>query len=87
MEVKVVKSEGNELKIEISDFTVCEFLRNELWKDEKVVLASYSRKHPTAAPVLRIVAEGKTPKKALEDAIGRAAKVNEEFLKVFKAAK
>lgn len=87
MEMKIVKKDKNELQIEIDDLTLCELLRNELWDDKSVTLASYSRKHPEENPVLRVISEGKTPKKALSDAVKRLLKKSGELGKTFKTIK
>ncbi|MBU2497183.1 MAG: hypothetical protein KJ767_03945 [Nanoarchaeota archaeon] len=87
MEVKIIDKKQNELKIEIDDLTICEVLRKELWEDKNIVQASYTRKHPTENPVLHLQTDGKSAKKALQDAIARLSKKNEEILKAFKAAK
>ena len=86
MKIKVIENKTNELKIEIDDSTLCEALRKELWEDKALVQASYSRKHPIEKPILLIQTEGKSAKKALQDAVARLAKKNDEFAKALKAA-
>ena len=86
MKVKVLENKTNELKLEIDDSTICEALRKELWEDKTLVQASYSRKHPIENPILLIQTEGKSAKKALQDAIARLEKKSEEFAKSIKAA-
>ena len=86
MKVKVLENKTNELKLEIDDSTICEALRKELWEDKTLIQASYSRKHSIESPVLVIQTEGKSAKKALQDAIARLEKKSEEFAKSIKAA-
>lgn len=86
MEVKVIEKKQNELKLEIGNLTLCEALRKELWNDKNVVRASYKREHPTKNPVMHLLTEGKTPKKALQDAIKRLEKKGDELAKEFKNA-
>jgi len=86
MKIKVVGNKTNELKLEIDDSTLCEALRKELWEDKALVQASYSRKHPIENPILLIQTEGKSAKKALQDAVARLEKKNDEFAKALKAA-
>lgn len=85
MKVKVLEKSQNEIKIELDDLTLCELIRKELWEDKSLVQASYSRKHPIENPILHVQTEGKSAKKALQDAIKRLEKKNEELIKVFKS--
>ena len=87
MEIKVLSKKTNELKLEIPDLTLCELLRNELWNDKTIIVASYAREHPDENPILTIATEGKPAKKALQDAIKRAEKKNDGILKEFKGMK
>jgi len=86
MIIKVLKNEKNHLEIEIDNLTVAELLRNTLWEDDSVTVASWKREHPTKNPVLIVTTEGKTAKKALTDCIERveklAEKVEEELKKI-----
>jgi len=85
MEIKVIEKSTNEIKLEIDDLTLCEMLRKELWEDKSTVQASYNRKHPTENPILHLQSEGKSAKKALQDAIKRLEKKNEAAAKLFKS--
>jgi len=91
MIVKVLKNEKNHLEIEIDNLTVAELLRNALWEDDSITVASWKREHPTKNPVLIIRTDGKTAKKALSDCIERIAKiadkVKDDFKKGIKEAK
>lgn len=74
MEIKILKKEKTELKIEIvgETHTFCNSLRQELWNDKDVQLAGYNIDHPlTSHPVIIIKTEKKDPKKVLEAAIKR----------------
>ncbi len=86
MKIKVIENKTNELKVEIDDSTICEALRKELWEDKTVTQASYSRKNPIENPVLLVQTEGKGAKKALQDALSRLEKKNDDFSKGLKAA-
>ncbi|MFA5992655.1 MAG: RpoL/Rpb11 RNA polymerase subunit family protein [Candidatus Pacearchaeota archaeon] len=69
MEIKVLKDEKNELEMTINSLTIAEILREYLNKDSSVVFAAWRREHPTKPILLRIETKGKSPKKALQDAI------------------
>lgn len=86
MEVKIISKSANEIKLEINNLTLCEVLRKELWEDKSVLQASYSRRHPTENPILHLQTEGKSAKKALQDAVKRLEKKNEAIVKEFKVA-
>jgi DNA-directed RNA polymerase subunit L len=69
---KVIKSEKNELRIELNNLTIAELLRKFLVDDSNVTFAAWRKDHPTKNPVLTIKTEGKAAKKSLADAIGKA---------------
>ncbi len=69
METKVIKEDKNELELEIDNITIAEILRVYLHKDSSVEFAAWKRVHPSKPAILRIETKGKTPKKAIEDAI------------------
>jgi DNA-directed RNA polymerase subunit L len=79
MITKILKNEKNHLEIEIDNLTLAELLRNALWEDSSVTVASWKREHPTKNPVLIIKTEGKTAKKAVLDCIEKLEKVNEKI--------
>jgi len=91
MITKILKNEKDHLEIEIDNLTVAELIRNALWDDDSVTVASWKREHPTKNPVLIIKTSGKTAKKALTDCIERvsklADKVKDEVKKTIKEAK
>ena len=86
MEVEVIESKGNALEIQLDDLTIAEVLRVYLHKDSSVEFAAWKREHPTKPIVLRIETKGKTPKKALEDAVSLIEKDSEKFLEEMKKA-
>ena len=88
MEVSILEDSKEKFKVEIKDetHTLLNALRKELWNDSKIKLAGYNISHPlTAEPILTIETDGKSPKKALKDAIKRLSKTNENLLKKIKA--
>jgi len=87
MEIKILKSDKQELKVEVGNLTVVELLRNYLNKDGNVRFAAWRREHPSKNPILHIETQGKTAKKALQDAISNAEKDTSKLLGEFKKAK
>lgn len=86
MEVEVLENKGNILEIKIDDLTIAEVLRVYLHKDSSVEFAAWKREHPTKPIVLRIETKGKSPQKALEDAVSLIEKDAEKFLEEAKKA-
>ncbi|HLD98444.1 MAG TPA: RpoL/Rpb11 RNA polymerase subunit family protein [Candidatus Nanoarchaeia archaeon] len=79
VEVKVVKDEKNELELEINSLTIAEILRVYLNKDESVEFAAWRREHPTKPLILKIETKGKSPRKAIEDAIEKIQKESDKL--------
>ena len=90
MKVKVLKKEGNELKIEIegADHGLCNLLQKKLLEEEKVDLAGYDIPHPLASsPVIYVRMKGKEkPEDALLKAAENAREINDAFSKELKKA-
>lgn len=84
--IKIIKSDKNELKVEIANLTLAELLRKELWNDEDVVASAWQRDHPSKNPILLVQTKSKTAKKALLDAMARLEKMNSAILEEFKKA-
>lgn len=87
MELKVLKSEKDEMEVEIADLTLAEILRVYLNKDSDVSFAAWRRKHPTEAPVLKVKTKGKTASKAIKDAVSAVTKDLDKTLKDFEKLK
>ena len=85
MEIKVLESSKDEIKIEMDSLTVVEILRVYLNKDSSVVLAVWKREHPTKNPVLHIEADN--PKKLLKSAIATLEKEIDTAVADFKKLK
>lgn len=86
MELKIISSSKNEVEFEVENLTLAELLKVYLNKDDSVEMAAWKRIHISEKPILKIKTNGKTPKKALNDAISKAVKdldkVEEEFKKM-----
>ena len=74
MEIKVLKDDKNEIEVEIENLTIAEILRVYLNKDSSVKFTAWKRDHPTESPILKVQTEGKTAKKAINDAVSALTK-------------
>ena len=81
MNVKVIEEKKNSLVIEIdSNHTVCNLVKEELYNDENVKIASYSIDHPLVGkPRMLIETSGSEPKSALTSASQRVKKYFEKI--------
>jgi DNA-directed RNA polymerase subunit L len=69
MEIQILKSSKDEIKLEIENLTIAEILRVYLNKDPAVTFTAWRREHPTKRPIFLVKTKGKTAKKAIDDAI------------------
>ncbi len=84
MEIKYIKNEKNEIEVEINNLTIAELVRSYLVEDDNVDFAAWRRDHPTKNPILKITTNGKTAKKALQDAIKKIEKELDSVAEQFK---
>jgi DNA-directed RNA polymerase subunit L len=86
MEINILKDSKEEFEAEIESLTLAELLRVYLNKDSSVTFAAWKREHPTKKPILAVKTKGKTPKKAINDAIALITKdldnIEENFKKL-----
>ena len=87
MKVNYIKDEKNEAEIEIDSITIAELLRVYLVEDDSVSFVAWKREHPTKNPVLKIKTNGKSARKAVEDAISKIGKDLDKIEAEFKKAK
>ena len=87
MEINVLKSSKDELELELENSTIVEILRVYLNKDSSVEFAAWKREHPTEKPVLAVKTKGKTPKKAVADAVNLITKDLDKVESDFKKMK
>lgn len=87
MEIKILKNEKNELEVELDNQTVAELVRVYLNKDSSVKLGVWKREHYSKPVILKITSEGKSAKKALQDAIDKIQKDLQKYADEFKKAK
>lgn len=74
MEINVIKSEKEEMEFEIESLTLAEILRVYLNKDPAVTFVAWKREHPTKKPLMSVKTKGKTPKKAIDEAVSAITK-------------
>ena len=79
VDVKVAKDEKNEIEIELNSLTIAEILRVYLNKDDSVEFAAWRREHPTKPIILRVETKGKSPRKAIEDAVEKIQKESDKL--------
>ncbi|OVE75002.1 DNA-directed RNA polymerase subunit L [archaeon D22] len=88
MEMNILEESKGKLMFELvgENHTLCNALREELFNDKDVEVASYNIKHPlTSSP--RFIIEAKDPKKSIKEALKRLKATNDEFVKAFAKAK
>lgn len=86
MEIKILKDEKNELEFQIDNQTVAELVRVYLNEDDSIKLGAWRKEHYSKPLIFKIVSDGKSAKKALQDAISRAKKDLEKYSDEFKKA-
>lgn len=84
MEMKILKDEKNELEVQLDNQTVAEIVRVYLNKDDSVKLGVWKKEHYSKPVILRIETDGKTAKKALQDAISKIQKDLSKYADEFK---
>ena len=87
MEVKIIKDNKNELEVQLDNQTIAELVRVYLNEDSNVKLGAWKMEHYSKPLILRVESEGKTAKKALQDAISKAQKDLKKYGDEFKKAK
>jgi DNA-directed RNA polymerase subunit L len=87
MQVEIVKDNKNELEVTIGNQTIAELVRVYLNQDSSVSLGAWKKEHYSKPILLRVTTEGKSAKKALQDAIGKARKDLSKYKEEFKKAK
>lgn len=85
--MNILKDSKEEIEVEIGSLTLVEILRVYLNKDSSVTFAAWKREHPTKKPILAVKTKGKTPKKAINDAIAAITKDLENIEADFKKLK
>ena len=87
MDIDIIKDEKNEIEVKIGNLTIAEVLRVYLNKDSSVKFVAWKRKHQTEVPTLKVQTEGKTAKKAINDAVNTMTKELDRVLGDFSKLK
>lgn len=85
--VNVLRSDKDEIELELDNLTLAEILRVYLNKDSSVTFAAWKREHPIKKPKLLVKTKGKTPKKAVSDAVSAINKDLDKAVVEFKKLK
>ena len=90
MEFDIIEDKKNRLVFEIEGMghTYLNVLKNELWNDSHVKVATYSIKHDEVSnPKFILETDGSSPKTTLSGAVGRLKKLSEKFKKELSAVR
>ena len=85
MKINIVEDKKNRFVFEIDGMghTFLNILKNELWNDQNVKIATYNIRHPEISkPNFVLETEGdETPRDALSSAVGRLKRLSDKFRK------
>ena len=87
MEIAILKDEKNELEVQINNQTIAELVRVYLNKDDAVKVGAWRKEHYSKPLILKVETEGKSAKKALQDAIANIQKDLKKYNDEFKKSK
>ena len=87
MIIKILNDKKNDLEVEIDNQTVAELVRVYLNNDDKVKFSAWRKVHYSKPLILKIITDGKTAKKALNDAIAKILKDLNKYYEEFKKVK
>lgn len=87
MELEIISSSKDEIELRLESMTLVEILRVYLNQDSNVSFAAWKREHPSERPILKVITEGKTAKKAINDAINALTKDLDKIESEFKKLK
>jgi DNA-directed RNA polymerase subunit L len=85
--IDIIRSSKDELVFRCDNLTIVELLRIYLNEDDSVKLAVWKREHPSIAPIMLVKTIGKSPKKALADAVKHIEKELDKLVTDFKKLK
>lgn len=85
MKVDIVEEKKNKIVFEVEGLghTFINIMKNEMWNDEHVKIATYSIRHPIVSkPRVIVETDGdENPRAAIANAVGRLKKTSEKFKK------
>ena len=86
MEINVLEDKKNKIIFEVKGMQhgILNSLKNELYNDKHVKIATYSVRHPlVGVPKMILETDGAEPREVLAKAADRLKKVNDNFKKDF----
>ena len=87
MDIKILKDDKNELEVQLDNQTIAELVRIYLNEDDSVKLGVWKREHYSKPIIMKVETNGKTAKKALQDAIAKAQKDLKKYSDEFRKSK
>ncbi len=87
MEITILKNDKNDLEVQIDNQTIAELVRVYLNQDSAVKIGAWKKEHYSKPLILKVKTEGKSAKKALQDAIAKAQKDLKKYSNEFSKAK
>ena len=87
MEIKFLKSDKNEVEVQLEDLTLAEILRVYLNNDSDVTFVAWKREHMTEKPILKIKTKDKDVKTVVKAAVDSITADLDTILADFKALK
>lgn len=87
MDIEILNHSKDELEVRLENITLVEILRVYLNKDDSVTFAAWKREHPSEKPILKLQTRGKSPKKAINDAVSAIEKDLDKIEDGFKKLK
>lgn len=82
MEINILEEKKDKIIFELkgANHTICNSLKNEMWNDSHVKVATYAVKHPLVnVPKMVVETDGANPRKVIADAAKRLKKSIEKF--------
>ena len=76
-----------DLEVQIDNQTIVELVRVYLNQDSAVKIGAWKKEHYSKPLILKVVSEGKSARKALQDALAKAQKDIKRYSEEFKKAK
>ena len=86
MEIKILDESKNRIEFEVigEDHTLCNVLRNELWKQDNTKISAYNIKHPLISNPVMLVESGKgSPRTLITNAVASLKKQIKELKEIF----
>ena len=86
MEIKILEEDKNKVEFELigEDHTLCNILRDELWKQDNTKISAYNIKHPLISnPVMLVETDKGSPRTLISNAVISLKKQIKELKDIF----